>query len=670
MAQVKPFESVLIANRGEIAVRVARTCRELGVRSIAVYSDADAGALHTKVCDEAIAIGGVSPKDSYLRGGAIIEAARRSGAQAIHPGYGFLSENASFARACAQAGIVFVGPGPDAMAAVGDKIFAKQTAIECGVPVVAGYNERDQSKETLEAHAREIGPPLLIKAAAGGGGRGMRLVQDLAQFDTALEGAKREAQAAFGDSTMFLERYVATPRHIEIQVLADNFANIMTFVERECSIQRRYQKILEESPSSAVGIELRGALQDAATKIARAVGYRNAGTVEFMLDENGSFYFLEMNARLQVEHPVTEMVTGMDLVREQLWIAAGRELESGRANSFARIEPRGHAIEVRIYAEDTALGFLPSTGPITSFEPPRLAGIRNDVAVEAGSIVSPAYDSMIAKLIAHRETRAESISLLRQALDEYIVGGVATNVGFLRWLVDQPDFVAGRTHTDFIEKHLGSANKFVPREDRDLAALAAAGALASLPIFPPAKPATASLNLGGWRHSASPRVIDFAEPPARIDARWLYGNTAWHCSAVNKEARVHSLGGGVFALTSNSSRLKFAAWRTPEGVASSLRGEVARFALAQPPSASAETVRRQGTDGATGSVQASMSGTIVKVNVKSSDVVNGFTVLVVMEAMKMEHTVVAPYPGTVTKVLVQPGQTVSAGETLVLLTEG
>jgi len=670
VAQVKPFESVLIANRGEIVVRVARTCRALGVRSIAVYSDADAGALHTKVCDEAIPIGGVSPKDSYLCGDAIIEAARRSGAQAIHPGYGFLSENSSFAGACAQAGIVFVGPPPDAMAAVGDKIFAKKTAMECGVPVVAGYSERDQSIETLEAAARQLGPPLLIKAAAGGGGRGMRLVQDLTQFETALEGAQREAQAAFGDPAVFLERYVATPRHIEIQVLADNFAHIVTFVERECSIQRRYQKILEESPSSAVGIELRGALQDAATKIARAVGYRNAGTVEFMLDENGSFYFLEMNARLQVEHPVTEMVTGMDLVREQLWIAAGRELECSRASLFARIEPRGHAIEVRIYAEDTAAGFLPSTGRITSFEPPKLPGVRNDVAIEAGSIVSPAYDSMIAKLIAHAETRTECIRLLRQALDEYIVGGVATNVGFLRWLVDQPDFVAGQTQTDFIEKHLGVANTFVPREDRDLAALAAAGALAALPISPTAKPAKATLSLGAWRHSANPRIIDFVEPPVRIEARWLYNESAWHCSAENREAQIQSLGGGVFTLTSDGSRLKFAAWRTPEGVASSLRGEVAKFAVAQPPSASAQTVHRQGTDAATGSVQAPMSGTIVKVNVKPNDAVSAFTVLVVMEAMKMEHTVVAPYPGTVTKVLVQPGQTVSAGEVLVLLTEG
>lgn len=673
MAPLKPFESVLIANRGEIAVRVARTCRELGIRSIAIYSDADAGALFTKECDEAISIGGVAPSESYLRSERIIQAAQRAGAEAIHPGYGFLSENASFAAACAQAGLTFVGPPPDAMHAVGDKILAKKTATQVGVPVVPGYSGDDQSLETLKAQARQIGVPLLIKAAAGGGGRGMRLVNAFTEFEEALAGARREAQAAFGDATVFLERYVMRPRHIEIQVLADNFGSVAAFVERECSIQRRYQKILEESPSTAVDPPLRATLQEAATKIARAVEYRNAGTLEFMLDEAGTFYFLEMNARLQVEHPVTEMVTGTDLVREQLWIAAGRPLSLAKGDVGdwqVASSPQGHAIEVRIYAEDTASGFLPSTGEITVFRPPTLPGVRNDVAVEAGSIVSPAYDSMIAKLISHAHTRPECIRLMSQALGDYVVGGVATNVGFLQWLVAQPDFVAGQTTTDFLESHGLAASTFTKRKDDRLAALAGAGALASLPSRA-ATPKTASLrSLGAWRHSSSPRVTRFVDPPAVIADHWLYEKSGWRCSGEQREVQVQSLGEGVFALESEKGLSRFAAWRTPDGVAVSMHGEVTKLALAPPPSAAADGGGRRGAEAVTGSVQAPMSGTIVKVNVKPNDTVNGFTVLAVMEAMKMEHTIVAPYAGTVTAVKVQAGQTVGAGETLVLIKEG
>ena len=664
MARLRPFASVLIANRGEIAVRIARSCKALGIRSIAIYSDADAGALHSQVCDEAISIGGVASKDSYLRTDLVIDAARKSRAQAIHPGYGFLSENATFARACAEAGLAFIGPPPDAMQAVGDKIAAKQTARDAGIPVIAGYGGRDQSPDLLAREARRIGFPLLVKAAAGGGGRGMRLVRAIDEFASALEGAQREAQAAFGDPSVFLEQWVERPRHIEIQILADDMGNVMTFPERECSIQRRYQKIVEESPSTAVSPELRKRLQAAATNLTRSVGYRNAGTVEFLVDERGEHYFLEMNARLQVEHPVTEMVTGCDLVAEQLFVAAGQPVADGA------VDAQGSAIEVRVYAEDTASGFLPSTGPITTFVPPQMSGVRHDVAVTTGSQVSSAYDSMIAKLIVNERSRPACIELLTRALDDYVVGGVATNIGFLRRLVSLADFKAAHTQTDFLDRHLEELLQADLEVPATCAAVGAAAYLASM------QPRDADgghdpwKSLGPWRHAASPRIDRFAEPEIAVDTRWQFGARVWRGSAGSSSAQTRALGDGALELIDASGTRKFAGWLTPTGVAVSFSGDVTRLALPGPPSAEEHAGLRHGGVGATGSVEAPMSGTIVKVAVHPGDSVSRFAVLAVMEAMKMEHSIVAPYEGTVTRVDIRPGQTVSAGETLVLLSEG
>ncbi len=662
VALSRSFNSILIANRGEIAVRIARTCRDMGIRSIAVYSDADRGALHVRACDDAISIGGVSPRDSYLRSDLIIAAALRSKADGIHPGYGFLSENADFAQACAEARITFVGPRPNAMRAVGDKIAAKQTALACGVPVLPGYLERTQSIELLEASAREIGVPLLIKAAAGGGGRGMRLVEDLSDLDAALESARREAQAAFGDPTVFLERYIESPRHIEVQIVADDHGTCVALGERECSIQRRYQKILEESPSPAVDAGLRRDLEDAAIKIARAVGYTNAGTVEFMLDRDGRYYFLEMNARLQVEHPVTEMVTGLDLVRAQLEVAAGRRL------MLDAQRPGGHAIEVRVYAEDPGHGFLPSTGTITTFRPNRSAGVRNDVAVERGSVVSAAYDPMLAKLIVHASNREDCVEKLALALDDYLIGGVITNLAFLRWLVQQPAFKNGATSTDFIDRNfrpelLGSAG-----ED-DVAMIAAVGALQDLPREDTAARLDPWQRLGAWRHAATPREVRFNVPAAQASARWDFDNGGWRCSVGKSEATVVSCGEGAFVIRWNDAKSKFAAWGTGGSVAVSLRGLVSKFALAAPPTDAVEAGHRHGGESVKGSIEAPMSGTIVKVQVKPGEMVKALGVLLVMEAMKMEHAIVAPYPGKITAVNVTAGQAVMAGDNLVELAE-
>jgi 3-methylcrotonyl-CoA carboxylase alpha subunit len=631
----------------------------MGIRSIAVFSEADAGAFHTRACDEAVGIGGVTPRESYLRGDLIIGAARRSRAQAIHPGYGFLSENAEFAQACADAGIVFIGPPPSAMRAVGDKIAAKETAIAAGVPVLPGYLGRTQARDVLAEEAKKIGIPLLIKAAAGGGGRGMRLVSDFNEFHAALDSAQREAQAAFGDPTIFLERYVQRPRHIEVQILADLQGNCIALGERECSIQRRYQKILEESPSPAVDSGLRAALEDAALKIASAVRYVNAGTVEFMLDEFRRFYFLEMNARLQVEHPVSELVTGIDLVRKQIEIAAGANIELAPKAPASS----GHAIEVRIYAEDPVHDFLPSTGRITSFVVPKQANVRNDVAVEEGSLVPAAYDPMLAKLIVHDATRATAISRLRGALDDYVVGGVTTNIPLLRWLVEHPAFKSGDTSTDFLTQHFQA--EFLEPVDSTLAECAAAGALQAL------RSASDVLDpwqrLGAWRHSSSPRRMRFSSN--QVEADWLCSENGWYCQTGERGVLVHDAGQSTFTVRSDGRARKFAAWLTADGVSVSLQGTVARFALPKPPSASAENSHQHGAEAATGSVQAPMSGTIVKVNVRANDPVKAFEVLLVMEAMKMEHSIVAPYPGIVTAVQARAGQSVTAGDTLAEISE-
>jgi len=638
---------LLIANRGEISVRIARTCREMGIRSIAVYSDADRDALHVRECDEAVHIGPAPARESYLDRDRILAAARRTRADAIHPGYGFLSENAEFAQACIERGLVFVGPSPAAMRAVGDKVAAKLSADEVGVPTVPGYLGEDQRLEALADNARRIGVPLLVKAAAGGGGKGMRLVRDLAQFEDAIDGAKREAKSAFNDDTVFLERYIESPRHVEVQILADHLGNAIELGERDCSIQRRHQKIVEESPSPAVSPALRARLGDAALRIAGAVGYTNAGTVEFMLDAAGAFYFLEVNARLQVEHPVTETVTGLDLVRAQLEIASGKRLSLEQES----VQRRGHAIEVRLYAEDPDAGFLPSSGRILSLDLPSGEGVRVDAGVAVGSLVTSDYDPMLAKIIVSGHNRAEALERMRQALDHTYVAGIATNVEFLRWIAAHPVFAQGGATTDFLERYKWPGAALDDRAMLDTQ-LAAAGALQ---------------ELSGWRLGAQSRVIRFAKPAQReIEVEFDWRDAAWRARADSAEALIKPAEpAGSFKLRSGNSTARFEAWRLADGIelavgAPKERRLVTLDTLEDVTHAGAHALGHTGA----GSATAPMTGTIVKVAIRVGDEVKAHETLALLEAMKMEHAVAAPYDGRVTAVFVKPGDRVDAGVVL------
>jgi acetyl/propionyl-CoA carboxylase alpha subunit len=450
------FNKVLIANRGEIAVRVMRTCREMGVRTVAVYSDADARARHVAEADEAVAIGGAAPSDSYLRGARIIDAARAAGAEAIHPGYGFLSENDEFADDCRRAGIAFIGPPAAAIATMGSKTGARRLMQQAGVPVVPGEAPGDQSDAALVAAVERIGRPALVKPSAGGGGIGMRVVAAGAEVRAEIQAARRAAEHAFGDGTLYVERLIERPRHVEIQVFADDHDQCVSLFERECSLQRRHQKVIEESPSPVMTADLRRQMGEAAVAAARAAGYRNAGTVEFLVEDDDSggprFYFLEMNTRLQVEHPVTEQVLGLDLVRAQLAVAAGQPLPF----RLDRLAQRGHAIEMRVYAEDPAQGFLPQAGPLLLYREPRGPGIRVDSGVVEGSEVSVHYDPLIAKLIVTAETRAAALARADRALGEFAVLGIVTNIPVLRQLVRHPEVRAGRLDTALLDRMLPS----------------------------------------------------------------------------------------------------------------------------------------------------------------------------------------------------------------------
>jgi pyruvate carboxylase subunit A len=477
------FEKVLIANRGEIALRIIRGCRDLGVHTVAVHSDADRSAAFVLLADEAVEIGPAPSAQSYLVIDRIIDAARSTGAQAIHPGYGFLSENQQFARACADSGIVFVGPPADAMAAMGEKVPARERMRKSGVPVVPGSDALGDLEESVTAAAR-IGYPVLIKASAGGGGIGMRVARDEEELRAAYDGARSTAQRAFGNDTIFLERYLEEPRHIEIQVLADAHGNVIHLGERECSIQRRHQKIIEEAPSPVIDAQMRARMGMAAVTAAKAVGYVNAGTVEFIF-RDGEFYFLEMNTRLQVEHPVTELVYGIDLVAEQLRVAAGEQLTLTQEN----VVPRGHAVECRINAENYARGFLPSPGQVNGYHEPGGPGVRVDSGLVGPGPVSPNYDPMIAKLIVHAPTRDAALDRMRRALLEYVITGIHTNIAYHLAVIDNADFRAGAYSTAFIEQHpelVAEADAWAKRQEplrrvvRDPARVAAIAAAAAV----------------------------------------------------------------------------------------------------------------------------------------------------------------------------------------------
>ena len=446
------FDKILIANRGEVALRVMRACKELGVKTVAVYSTEDADTYPVAYADEKVCIGPAPANQSYLIMSNIIEAAKMTGAQAIHPGYGFLAENAEFARKCQEEGLVFIGPSPECIESMGDKSTARETMMACGVPTVPGSDGCIDTVEEAAAFAEKVGYPVLIKATAGGGGKGMREVHDPADLASQYQAARTEAGAAFGNDGVYLEKLVLRPRHVEVQILADDFGNRVALCERDCSIQRRHQKLLEEAPSPALTDDLRRAMGVAAIKAVRAVDYRNAGTIEFLLDTDGRFYFMEMNTRVQVEHPVSEQITGVDIIKEQLRIASGEPMSCA---SRAPFSPNGHAIEFRINAEDPDHGFRPCPGNITVFQPPAGPGVRVESYIQAGSRISPYYDSLVAKLIVHGQDREEALQRARRALDEFKIEGIATTISFHKRVLENEAFCQGNVTTDFIETQMG-----------------------------------------------------------------------------------------------------------------------------------------------------------------------------------------------------------------------
>jgi acetyl-CoA carboxylase biotin carboxylase subunit len=610
---------LLIANRGEIAIRIARGARDLGIEPVGVYSDADRDALFRDSLHAAVRIGPGPASESYLNGAAIIAAARELHADAIHPGYGFLSERAPFAQAVIDAGLMFVGPTPAAIDAMGSKSEAKRRVRAAGVPVVDGYDGDEQDIILLRAEAVAIGVPLVIKAVAGGGGRGMRVVEDLAQFDDLLAAARREAQAAFGDDAVLLERYVRDPRHIEFQILADLHGNIVHVGERECSIQRRHQKVVEEAPSTALDDALRARMGAAAISAARSVGYTNAGTVEFLLGADRSFAFLEMNARLQVEHPVTELVYGVDLVHEQLRIASGEALRITQDE----IGARGWSIEVRLNAEDPAHDYAPQAGTISAFSAPHEPGMRVDTGVRTGSVVPPFYDSLLAKLIVWGDDRAAAIARLDALLAQTQIAGIATNLPLLRAIAADDAFAAGATTTGYL---IARAAELAATMERQRGEALRAGA-------------AALLRSGfGWRQSGIgiPLLFDDGGHSVRLTADRTEGG--WHVSgAIDADI-------------------------TFEAGADDVAG--AAFVPAPPPSAIATHSR---SVAGSGSVQAPMPGKIAAVAVKPGDTVMLHDLLVTLEAMKMEHRIDAPIAGRVSDVHVAPGAFVAAGASLVTI---
>ena len=659
------FSKLLIANRGEIACRIERTARRLGIATVAVYSEADSQALHVRGADEAVAIGHAPARESYLRGEAIIEAARRTRAQAVHPGYGFLSENADFAEACAQAGLVFVGPPAAAIRAMGSKSAAKTLMAQSGVPLVPGYHGEEQAPARLRREADRIGYPVLIKASAGGGGKGMRRVDQAAEFAAALASCQREAEASFGDARVLIEKYVLRPRHIEIQVFTDSHGNGVYLFERDCSVQRRHQKVLEEAPAPGMSGERRSRMGAAALAAARAVGYVGAGTVEFIVDPDGAFYFMEMNTRLQVEHPVTEMITGQDLVEWQLRVAAGEPLPS----SQAQLAIHGHAIEARIYAEDPDRGFLPSTGRLQHLRTPAPSDfVRIDAGVAEGDAISPWYDPMIAKLIVWAPTREDACARMARSLGEFQILGVANNVRFLSRLVQSRAFASADLDTALIERE---HDQLFPAPQRPPAAAVAAAAIAVL--YEQRDRAARGPGLAPWRLGGGWRLNADGTRRLRFLANGLESDVSLSETADAYELRVTDAAGAT------------AAGRAPKAVQA---GTALAFAFDGRQVRADAVLRAERCDvfidadyfvlervdplahvgeiaAVEGGIRALMPGRVVALLVEPGARVARGQPLLILEAMKMEHTTSAPADGVCEAFNVAVGEQVSEGAELV-----
>ncbi|MFM2274570.1 MAG: hypothetical protein RL211_442 [Pseudomonadota bacterium] len=668
------FTKILIANRGEIACRVAATARKLTIKTVAVYSDADADAKHVSACDEAVYIGGSAPKDSYLRWERILDAAQATGAQAIHPGYGFLSENEEFAQACADAGLVFIGPPPSAIKAMGLKAESKQLMEKAGVPLVPGYHGADQNPVLLKTEADRMGYPVLIKASAGGGGKGMRAVDRQEDFDAALASCKREAINSFGDDAVLIEKHVQRPRHIEIQVFGDTHGNYVYLFERDCSVQRRHQKVLEEAPAPGMTAALRKQMGEAAVAAARAVNYVGAGTVEFIVEQKPdgsmSFFFMEMNTRLQVEHPVTEAITGLDLVEWQLRVASGEALPL--AQNQLRII--GHAIEARICAETPDNNFLPATGTLHVFNLPACvtferggvatglgAGVRLDAGVREGDAISPYYDSMVAKLIVHGQTRQEALARMDAALAQTHVVGLQTNVQFLRYVVRSPSFAQGELDTALIAREQAGLFKQEPVGLVMAVAASVAQTLLSERACAGADPFS---RRDGWRsHGVNVRRFEFEFQEESVKAALTYLHDGTLHLAIGETAGIlHIFGEG------RSIDIQYGGRRQTVNVYKNR--EVAHVFTAQGATQiiAIDLLAHAGdSQGEGGRLTAPMPGKVVSFAVKVGDWVGKGQALAVMEAMKMEHTIAAPHDGTVSELLYQPGDQVAEGAELIRL---
>lgn len=666
------FNKILIANRGEIACRIMKTAKKMGVLTVAVYSDADKDALHVHMADEAIYIGPSPSRESYLLGGKVIAAAIKTGAQAIHPGYGFLSENADFCRACASQGITFIGPPVGAIEAMGSKSAAKNIMEKANVPLVPGYHGDDQSSAIIKQAADDMGYPVLLKATAGGGGKGMRQVWSEQEFEEGLAAAKREAMSSFGDDTMLVEKYLTQPRHVEIQVFCDNHQNAVYLFERDCSVQRRHQKVIEEAPAFGMSEALRAEMGESAIKSAQAIGYQGAGTVEFLLDVDGSFYFMEMNTRLQVEHPVTEMISGQDLVEWQLRVAAGELLPKTQS----QLVLNGHAFEARIYAEDANNDFLPSTGKLTLLQTPiESEHVRIDTGVRQGDEVSVYYDPMIAKLIVWDENRDKALKRLSKALSEYRINGVTTNIDFLYNLATSKPFIEEDIDTSFIEKNndlIFHDTKQALQNELPIAALylvlsikkkAQQNAQQSNDPFSPWH------NANAWRlneahshtlvlaHNDIEYTIEVEQKRQGSDAYYLIkiNGEQFDCQGAITSTSSHD---DTIIVTINGHRSQATISFNENSISLYRENGVFNFAHISPDCGQHEN------DDHHGGLTAPMNGTMVSVLVKTGEIVSKDQPLVIMEAMKMEHTIKAPSDGTVNEIFFQAGEMVDGGAEL------